>query len=284
MSVVEASQPAAPAVRSVVRQRVITLVDSRGFVGFIIALIIANAIMIGLHTYPAIGQHPAMEVLDAVVLGIFTVEIALRIFAHRGQFFRDPWSWFDLFVVAVSFVPSGGTLQILRVLRVLRVLRLLSAVPSLRKVVNALVSAVPGIASIGALLVIIMYVFVVATTMLFGPVAPAAFGSLGESTITLFRLLIGDGWSVMESIGDQLPYAWPFMMVYAVISTFVILNLFIAVTTEALQGQREAPTEPTPVEQRILDEIATLRAEVARGEERGTGPDAGPAREQPLAS
>ncbi len=267
---VEATQPAAPALRSAptAQQRVIAVVDSRAFVGFIIGLIIANAVMIGLHTYPAIGQHPAMEALDAIVLGVFTVEIALRIFAHRGAFFRDPWSWFDLLVVAVSYVPSGGALQILRVLRVLRVLRLLSAVPSLRKVVNALITAIPGIASIGALLVIIMYVFVVATTMLFGPVSPA-FGSLSESTVTLFRLLIGDGWAVMDPIGDRLPYAWPFMMVYAVISTFVILNLFIAVTTEALQGQREAPTAPTPVEQRILDEIAALQTEVRRSRSGG---------------
>ncbi|HIT76978.1 MAG TPA: ion transporter [Candidatus Avipropionibacterium avicola] len=272
---VEATEPAVSTVQPSqgLQERVTALVDSRGFVGFIIGLIIANAVMIGLHTYPAIGGHPAMEWLDGIVLAIFTVEIVLRIFAHRKDFFRDPWSWFDLFVVAVSYVPSGGTFQILRVLRVLRVLRLLSAVPSLRKVVNALITAVPGIASIGALLVIIMYVFVVATTMLFGPVSPE-FGSLGDSTVTLFRLLIGDGWAVMETIGDQIPYAWPFMMVYAVISTFVILNLFIAVTTEALQGQREVPTEPTPVEQRILDELAGLRAEVdrSRADRAGSGP------------
>ncbi|MCQ6301114.1 ion transporter, partial [Bacillus cereus] len=80
------------------------------------------------------------------------------------------------------------------------------------------------------LLVIIMYVFVVATTVLFGGVSED-FSTLGRSTVSLFRLLIGDGWGLGVPVAEQVPLTWPFMMLYAVVSTFVILNLFIAVTT-----------------------------------------------------
>lgn len=49
------------------------------------------------------------------------------------------------------------------------------------------------------------------------------------------------------------------MMFYGVVSTFVILNLFIAVTTQAMQEQQFEDPQPTVVEQRILDELALLR-------------------------
>lgn len=63
------------------RRRVRAIVEHRTFQGFIIGLIVVNAIMIGLETYP--GFHgPVMRTLDQIVLAIFAIEVALRIFAH----------------------------------------------------------------------------------------------------------------------------------------------------------------------------------------------------------
>ena len=244
------------------RTSVRALVEHRVFQSTIIAVIIVNAIAIGLQTYPSLTHNEFLVGLDVVVLTIFTIEIILRLYAHGWQFFKGGWNWFDLIIVVVSYLPTGGALQVLRVLRVLRVMRLLSAIPSLRKVVNALVASIPGIASIGGLLVIIMYVFVVACTMLFGPYS-SNFADLGASTVSLFRLLVGDGWgALVEPLQEDLPWAWTFMMGYGVVSTFVILNLFIAVTTQALQEQQHEDPEPTAVEQRILDELAALRGQL----------------------
>ena len=53
-------------------------------------------------------------------------------------------------------------------LRVLRLLRLISAVPRLRFVVEALLHAIPGIASIGVLILIIFYVLPCPTYILPG--------------------------------------------------------------------------------------------------------------------
>lgn len=138
------------------RTRAQALVEHRVFQATIITVIIVNAIAIGVQTYPSLTHNPLLVALDTVVLGIFTVEILLRLYAYGWQFFKGGWNWFDLLIVISSYLPTGGALQVLRVLRVLRLLRLLSSVPSLRKVVNALITAIPGIASIGGLLVIIM--------------------------------------------------------------------------------------------------------------------------------
>ena len=59
---------------------------------FIMVLIIINAVILGLETSPA-AMAAYGEILlatDQVILGVFVVEILLRIFAHRTRFFRDP--------------------------------------------------------------------------------------------------------------------------------------------------------------------------------------------------
>ena len=66
----------------------------------------------------------------------FVAELVARIAVRRAAFFRDPWSLFDLFVVAIALIPATDSLSVLRALRVLRVLRLVTAIPSLRRVVG----------------------------------------------------------------------------------------------------------------------------------------------------
>lgn len=268
----EHSSPGHPTLRDRVR----ALVEDRRFQGVITTLIIINAVVLGIETYPSnierFGQ--VLEAINAVVLAVFVVELVLRLWAHGWPFFKDGWNVFDFLIVVISLIPVSGGLQILRVLRVLRVLRLISSVPALRKVVGALISAVPGIAAIGGLLVLIMYVFIVACTMLFGTISPAAFGDLGRSTISLFRLLNGDGWGeLVAPLATDAPYAWPFMMIYGLISTFIILNLFIAVTCEALESQKEESTVLSVKERALMDEVEGLRAAMERIEARLTASD-----------
>jgi len=66
-----------------------------------------------------------IDLINTMVISIFVIEIALRIFIYRISFFKDPWSLFDFFIVFISLIPAGEGLEILRVLRVLRLFRLL---------------------------------------------------------------------------------------------------------------------------------------------------------------
>ena len=156
--------------------------------GWVVALVLLNAVTLSLETSAGVmaAWGGALDALDRAFLWAFTVELALRIYAFRGRFFRDPWGVFDLLVVGVAWVPATDAFSVLRALRVLRVLRLISVIPSLRHVVEAMLAALPGLGSILLLMALIFYVFAVMATKLYADVLPGKFGTLGESLFTLF--------------------------------------------------------------------------------------------------
>ena len=105
------------------------LVDSRGFNAAIVAIIVINAVTLGLETWPAAMDlaGPLLLTIDAIALWIFTLEIGLKLWVFRGRFARDGWNLFDFAVVAIAWLPAAGPLSVLRALRIIRVLRLVSA-------------------------------------------------------------------------------------------------------------------------------------------------------------
>lgn len=149
--------------------RLRAFIEHRRVQGAIIILILINAALLGLETWPAAMAAAGGLILavDRAILSVFVVEIVLRLYVHRRAFWRDPWSVFDFAVVTIALLPATGQLAVLRALRVLRVMRLLTMVPSMRRVVGALLGAIPGLLSIGLVLLIVYYVFAVIATNLF---------------------------------------------------------------------------------------------------------------------
>jgi voltage-gated sodium channel len=250
------------------RARIARFCLSAPFQRTIIALILLNAVTLGLETSDSIMEDwgGLLKAVDAALLYIFTVEIALRIYAFRGRFFRDPWGIFDLVVVAIAWAPASGPLAVLRALRVLRVLRLISVVPSLRNVVEAMLAALPGMGSIVLLMGLMFYVFAVMGAKLFGATQEEQFGTLGASLFTLFQLMTLDDWAnIVKPAMEQHPYALAFFLPFIVISTFVVLNLFIGVIVESIQNLRDQrlAADPEPDGHALMAELRALRTEVA---------------------
>ncbi|KAA5830491.1 ion transporter [Saccharopolyspora hirsuta] len=248
------------------RERVRTLVDAPAFQRVIIAVILVNAFTLGCETSAGLMASYGwlLHAVDRIALAVFTVELAARLYAHGWRFFRDPWNCFDAVVVGISLLPTTGTFGVLRALRVLRVLRLISAVPNMRRVVGALLTAVPGMASIAALLVLILYVGSVIATKLFSAIAPEYFGDLGDSLFTLFQVMTGEAWSeVARSVMEAEPLAWIFFIGYIAVTTFTVLNLFIAVAVSAMESQvgKERDDDGETVRQ-LLGEVRELRSEL----------------------
>jgi voltage-gated sodium channel len=150
---------------------------------------------------------------------------------------------------------------VLRALRILRSLRLVSAVPGMRKVVSGLLSAIPAMLSIVLLLGLVLYVGAVLATELYGVTTPEHFGDLGTSLFTLFQVMTGEAWpEIAKDVLPLHPSAWIFFVVYILISTFVVLNLFTAVVVSAMEPERREESE---AEARLLAEVRALRGEVA---------------------
>ncbi len=242
---------------------------------FIMVLIVINAVILGLETSPAAmaAYGDFLLATDQIILGVFVVEILLRIFAHRVSFFRDPWSIFDFLVVAIALVPASGPFAVLRALRVLRVLRILTMVPSMRRVVGALLSSIPGLSSIALVLLLIYYVFAVIATKLFGAAFPQWFGSIGESLYSLFQIMTLESWSmgIVRPVMEVHPNAWIFFVIFILIATFTMLNLFIAIIVNAMHSfaeQENAETQQAVaaaqehIEADLHREVAALRSEI----------------------
>jgi len=228
-----------PVVENPTRQRLRAFIEHRWIQNGIIALILINAALLGLETWPAAmaAAGGLILALDRAILAVFVVEIGLRIYVHRAAFWRDPWSLFDFAVVAIALLPATGQLAVLRALRVLRVLRLLTMVPSMRRVVGALLAAIPGLGSIALVLLIIYYVFAVIATNLFAVTHPEWFGNIGRSLYTLFQIMTLESWSmgISRPVMEHFPYAWVFFIPFILVATFTMLNLFIAIIVNAMQ-------------------------------------------------
>ncbi|WP_439595476.1 ion transporter [Falsiroseomonas sp.] len=263
------------------RARAARLILSPLFQRVVVGLIVLNAVTLGLETSNGIMEQwgGLLHAVDTGLLYIFTAEIAFRIYAFRGRFFRDPWGIFDILVVAIAWAPTTGALSVLRALRVLRVLRLISTVPSLRNVVEAMLAALPGMGSIVLLMLLIFYVFAVMSVKLFGEAMPEQFDSLGAAFFTLFQLMTLDDWAnIVKPAMEAEPYALVFFLPFILIATFVVLNLFIGVIVESIQTLREqresadvaatqAATDAARSaahldSQMLLAEIRALRAEM----------------------
>ena len=220
------------------------LVDHSFFKKFIMGLIIVNAVILGLETSPKVMELVGRELqlFDQVVIVIFCIELGLRVYAKGLQFFRDPWGIFDLMVVAITLVPSNEALTVLRALRVVRVFRLVSTIPRLRRIVAALLHAVPGVGAIIVLLLIVFYVFSVITTKIFGQNFPDWFGSLGDSMFTLFQIMTLESWSmgIVRPVMEIYPWAWVLFVAFLVLSSFTVLNLFIAIIIDSMQTLNES--------------------------------------------
>jgi voltage-gated sodium channel len=251
--------------QSSLRQRLGTWIESERVQRIIIALILINGVTLGLETSPRIMEAAGglLKLVDRMLLTVFVVEILIKLYAFRGRFFRNPWNLFDFFVVGVALIPSRGPLS---VLRVLRVLRLVSMVPRFRFVVESLLRAIPGILSIAGLLLIVFYVSAVMATGLFGERFPDWFGGIGASMYTLFQVMTLESWSmgIARPVIEVYPWAWAYFVPFILISTFTMLNLFIAIIVSTMQSmvEEQKAQETAEIGARVHDENRVLHADL----------------------
>nr|VFK40193.1 MAG: voltage-gated sodium channel [Candidatus Kentron sp. SD]VFK45742.1 MAG: voltage-gated sodium channel [Candidatus Kentron sp. SD]VFK78454.1 MAG: voltage-gated sodium channel [Candidatus Kentron sp. SD] len=247
------------------REKIGTFVEGQKVQIFVTTLIVLNAITLGLETVPEIsGKYSGwLDVFDQFVLGVFVFEILGKLIYRHWRFFLDGWNVFDFLIVGIALIPSSGSLTVLRSLRILRTLRLLSVVPSMRRVVQALFSAIPGIGSVGLLILLIFYVGAVISTKMFGSAFPEWFGTIGESMYTLFQIMTLESWSmgIVRPVLEVFPLAWIFFVPFILITSFTVLNLFIGIIVDAMQSQHMAEQKEidTQVEMLHADSISLER-------------------------
>lgn len=235
---------------------------------FILCVIIFNAIILGFETSKTVMDHAGglLRALDTLCLAIFVIEIALKLIAYRHRFFTSGWNIFDFAIVGIALIPDAGALAVLRSLRILRVLRVVSISPSLRKVVEGLVSALPGMGSVVVLMSIIFYISAVIATKLFSGSHPEFFGSLGGSAYSLFQIMTLESWSmgIVRPVMTIHPYAWAFFIPFILVTTFSVVNLLVGLIVNSMQeaSGRESVDETTHHREELLDRLARIEAQL----------------------
>ena len=249
-------------------------VESTAVQNAIMVVIIINAISLGMEasgTFDGV-YGTVLHAIDVFALSVFCVEIGLKLAHQKRRFFTTGWNVFDFTIVAIALIPASGPLAVLRALRVLRVLRLLSIIPSMRRVVDALVIAIPGMGSVFSIIALIFYVAAVLSTNLFGQTFPEWFGSIGSSLYSLFQIMTLESWSmgIVRPVMEVHPWAWAFFVPFILITSFAVLNLFIGIMVDAMQSQHHEEedliregNDTLHADLKLLhQEVASLRAEL----------------------
>ncbi len=258
------------------RARVQRMTRSHSFEYFIVALIVANAILLGLETSSMLTERYGawLDFGQWVILGVFIAEAALKLFAvapRIDSYFRDPWNDFDFLIIVLSLVPAVGALaMVARMARLLRVLRLVSVIPELRLLVTTLVRSLPGMLHILMLTGALMYIYSVIGYQLFSEHDPTHWRSLGVSLLSLFRVITLEDWTdIMYTAMEAHPLAWLYFTSFVVLATFIVINLFTALIVNNLDTMKQARPREVAQETResMLQELRTARDSLQRLEE-----------------
>jgi voltage-gated sodium channel len=247
------------------------LEEHRYFDGFIYMLISTGGILAGLKTY----YHEELDfyttMFGTFMTVMFTVEMLLKIAAEAWQPWHylykhrewQPWNMLDCGVVIGSYsrVVPPDLLMVFRMLLVLKIMRMR---PSLRVSVDSFLAAVAEVGTIGSLISLVFFFFALIGIVLFKANDPGHFLNLHVAMITLFRVATLDTWSEVMDINVYgcavfqdltLPAsqtvcdenasgvggfvssiaASAYFIVFVVVGTFILLNLFIGVIIIAME-------------------------------------------------
>jgi voltage-gated sodium channel len=260
-----------------------SIADAKWFQNFIIGVILSAGVVVGIQTYEGFTEKHqfVLSILDQSILWIFVIEVLIKMGAEGRRpwrYFLDPWNVFDFIIVAVCFMPFGGSMvAVLRLARLLRVFKLVRALPELQIIVAALLKSIPSMFYISVLLFLLFYLYSVLAVFTFGHNDPVHFADLQTAMLSMFRVATLEDWTDVMYINmygcanygyggneaictESAAFGWwaaAFFSSFVLVATMIILNLFVGVI---MSGMDEARAEMA------ADMRAADAAAVAAGE------------------
>lgn len=223
--------------------------NHRLFQASVTIVILFSSLMVGISTYDINGTFLKVIIYsDLLVTVFFVTEILIRFFSerHKKNFFKDGWNIFDTVIVAASLIPTGtgNSVMVLRLLRLLRLLRVISFIPELRFVIEALIESLKKSIYVLILIFILLYIYAVAGVILFESIEGGRFEDLGEAIITLIQIMTLSSWeAVMLPILELRPMSWIYFISFVVLSSIIVLNLFVAILVDVVAERRKRLSE-----------------------------------------
>ena len=220
-----------------------------------IGLIIINAVLMGVATFDFVTEFAqtanTFQKVDTGFLTIFTMELVMQAIYYGWHLLQDAWLIFDLLIISLSWALDG--LQIIRAFRIFRAFRLITRIKVLRDLVTAIGEVIPRMTAIGALLILIFYIFAVLFTELFQDLTLSQnyFKTLDASLFTCYEMMTLEWADLAREVMEKEYWAWAPFLAFIAITGFIVFNLIIAVICDAVS---------------IVDRVAREREAAARGE------------------
>ncbi len=223
------------------QRRLSKLVSGKSFDMFIMLIILADAVIQGMMTSPTFSFYydNLLYLLDRIFMGIFLIEMFLKIFALKRTFFQSRWNIFDLIVIGISSLPFMGMFIVLRTFRILRLLKYGDRLPEISKIVCTFLKLLPTFLAFLGIFAIFFYIFAIIAVNLYGDTFPI-FGSLGATFFTLLQIFTLDGWasSIARPVMIVYPYAWIFFSTLLLTSFLLVISFVATIITQMISEKK----------------------------------------------
>jgi voltage-gated sodium channel len=154
------------------------------------------------------NQGGTLLIIDSFFTLLFLFEALVKINVRGfSEYWSDGWNQFDFILVLLALpscinvfgdiLPGTSILLSLRTMRVFKAFRMLKFIPNIDSLLNGIRLAFKASYIVAIGLVVLLLVFSIVTTFLFGDLAPQYFGNPALSVYSLFRLFTIEGWYEM---------------------------------------------------------------------------------------
>uniref|UniRef100_A0A8D0CD64 Voltage-dependent L-type calcium channel subunit alpha n=1 Tax=Scleropages formosus TaxID=113540 RepID=A0A8D0CD64_SCLFO len=193
------------------------VVNSTGFEYVMFVLIVLNTLCLAIQHH---GQSPlfnyAMDILNMVFTGVFTVEMILKLIAFKPRgYFCDAWNVFDALVVIGSIVDillgemdntedsARISITFFRLFRVMRLVKLLSRGEGIRTLLWTFIKSFQALPYVALLIAMLFFIYAVIGMQVFGKIAMVDgtqinrnnnFQTFPQAVLLLFRCATGEAW------------------------------------------------------------------------------------------
>lgn len=249
------------------------LTHSVPFEVFISLVIGLNAVALALLTMPNVPAdiEAAIMPINLGAYAVFIVELILRIASYGRKpwmFFRHGWNVFDFIVISAGLIPlMQRHVAILRLLRLLRLVRIFRFLPEVRVLSASILKSLLPLASMSVLIALLMFLYGMSGTYLFGDDLPEHWGNILVSLNSLLALLTLDNFGDYFTEGVAItPLAVPFFLSYLFIIVFTVLNVLVGIVLHAMD---QARTE-VAAEQPAVAQVASLSTRIQEAVSDGT--------------
>lgn len=251
--------------------RLARLVDSDAFNLSIAVVIVVNAVVLGLDTFPEVADRYGSLLLgvNQVLYFVYVAELILRFASygrHPQDFFRSGWNIFDLVVIGAVLIPGvADNTQLLRILRLARIARLLRFLPDARMLLATILRSIPPLGSLVVLTFLLLFMYGMLGWSVFGQALPNEWGTITRAMLTLFVLLTLENFpTYLDAAREVTPWATVYFVSYVLIAAFVVFNLLIGIIIGSMERAREQQDADDRAKQSdataaALERIAALR-------------------------